>query len=109
LILLIRARIDNQIRNPEIAPTPNARLNHRRKAAGFILRMFQLHKQRPRGVDVMFRSSDLQSAKAREESEAVFDTETRVPSIPAQRAERSHTKNQNPAPHITPTRKNPHS
>ncbi len=56
--------------------------------------MFQLHKQRPRGVDVMFRSSDLQSAKAREESEAVFDTETRVPSIPAQRAERSHTKGQ---------------
>ncbi len=42
----------------------------------------------------MFRSSDLQSAKAREESEAVFDTETRVPSIPAQRAERSHTKDQ---------------
>ena len=42
----------------------------------------------------MFRSSNFQSAKTREESEAVFDTETRVPSIPAQRAERSHTKDQ---------------
>ena len=61
------------------APFPNARLNLRRKAAGFILRMFQLHEQRPREVDVMFRSSDLQSAKTREESEAVFDTSPRVP------------------------------
>jgi len=67
----------------------HARLNHRRKAAGFILRMFQLHEHRPRGVVSMFRSSDLQSAKAREESEPIFDTETRVPSIPA---ERSHIK-----------------
>ena len=40
----------------------------------------------------MFRSSNLQSAKTREESEAVFDTSPRVPRIPAQRAERSHTK-----------------
>ncbi|MBQ3955038.1 MAG: hypothetical protein II680_04055, partial [Clostridia bacterium] len=27
---------------------PNARLNLRRKAAGLVLRMFQLHEQRPR-------------------------------------------------------------
>ena len=42
---LIRARIDKQIQNNEIATTPNARLNLRRKAAGFILRMFQLHAE----------------------------------------------------------------
>ncbi|MBQ3860355.1 MAG: hypothetical protein II779_07490, partial [Clostridia bacterium] len=68
----------------------HARLNYRRKAAGFILRMFRLHEYRPRGVVSMFRSSDLQSAKAREESEPIFDTETRVSRIHAQRAERSH-------------------
>ncbi len=45
--------------------------------------MFQLHEQRPREVAFMFRSSELQPAKAREESEPVFDTEPRVPSIPA--------------------------
>ena len=73
---------------PHIVPF-HARLNLCRKAAGFILRMFQLHEHRPREVDSMFRSSDLQSAKAREESEPVFDTEQRVLSIPAKR---SHPK-----------------
>ena len=29
-------------------PVPNARLNLRRKAAGLVLRMFQMHEQRPR-------------------------------------------------------------
>ena len=29
-------------------PVPNARLNLRREAAGLVLRMFQLHEQRPR-------------------------------------------------------------
>ncbi len=29
-------------------PVPNARLKCRRKAAGLVLRMFQLHEQRPR-------------------------------------------------------------
>ncbi len=36
--------MDFQIPTPENAKTPNARLNLCRKAAGFILRMFQLHK-----------------------------------------------------------------
>ena len=59
LILLIRARIDNQIRDPEIAPTPNARLNLRRKAAGFILRTGSTARRRPREETSMFRSSCL--------------------------------------------------
>ena len=33
----------------------NARLNHRRKAAGFILRMFQLHDRRSSAVGSMFK------------------------------------------------------
>ena len=90
LVSLPRAGKDKQIPTSETATTPNARLNHRREAAGFILRMFQLHEHRPREVDSMFRSSDLQSAKAREESEPVFDTSPRVPRIHAQRAEPSH-------------------
>ena len=59
LFFFPRARIDNQIRNPKHATTPIARLNFCRKAAGFILRMFQLHVQRPREVGFMFRSSCL--------------------------------------------------
>ncbi|MBQ3862091.1 MAG: hypothetical protein II779_16325 [Clostridia bacterium] len=46
-----------------LCPSSNARLNHRRKAAGFILRMFRLHEQRPREVDAMFRSSCLNRQK----------------------------------------------
>ena len=60
-----RAGTDKQIPTPEYAITPNARLNHRREAAGFILRMFQLHDQRPRGVGSMFSSINQQFAKAR--------------------------------------------
>ena len=86
---LIRARMNNQIRTPETATTPNARLNLCRKATGLVPCMFQPSEQRPREVVSMFRSSDLQSAKAREESEPVFDTSSRVPRIPAKR---SHTK-----------------
>ncbi len=55
-----------------------ARLNHRRKAAGFILRMFRLSEHRPRGVDAMFRSSRLNLSKSAKEGETVFDTETRA-------------------------------
>jgi len=42
--------MDFQIPTPENVKTPNARLNLCRKAAGFILRMFQLHEKRPREV-----------------------------------------------------------
>ncbi|MBQ3862258.1 MAG: hypothetical protein II779_17175, partial [Clostridia bacterium] len=76
----------------------HARLNHRRKAAGFILRMFLLHEHRPRGVVSMSRASDLQSAKAREDSEPIFDTETRVPSIPAKRSHIKIQKSRNARP-----------
>ena len=62
----------------------NARLNHRRKAAGFILRMFQLQKQRPRGVDFILRLGMSESAQAREESGSVFDTEQRVLQNPSE-------------------------
>ncbi|MBQ3860875.1 MAG: hypothetical protein II779_10120, partial [Clostridia bacterium] len=63
LIFLIRAKIDKQIRTPEDATTLNARLNLRRKAAGFILRMFQLHDHRPREENSMFRSLCLNRRK----------------------------------------------
>ena len=68
------------------------------EAAGFILRMFQPHVGDQAGLPPCSGSSNLQSAKAREEYEPVFDTETRVPSIPAKR---SHTKNRKSrtAPH----------
>jgi hypothetical protein len=36
-----------------------ARLNLRREAAGFILRMFRLSERRPRGENAMFRPSFL--------------------------------------------------
>ena len=42
-------------------PVPNARLNLCRKAAGLVLRMFQLHEQRPRedvGCKIEFRFRD---------------------------------------------------
>ncbi len=51
-------------------------------------------------------SSDPHSAQAREDSEPVFDTEPRVPSIPA---ERSHPKNANPNPKQNPAADLPHS
>ena len=47
----------------------------------------------------MFRLVWVESVQAREDAEPVFDMETRVPSIFAQRAERSHIKTENPAPH----------
>ena len=40
----------NRSRRTITRTTPIARLNHRRKAAGFILRMFQPYVRRPRGV-----------------------------------------------------------
>ena len=59
--------MDFQIPTPENAKTPNARLNLCRKAAGFILRMFQLHEHRSRGVAFMFRLVRLESVQARED------------------------------------------
>ena len=85
-------------RPPAHCPSSNARLNYRRKAAGFILRMFRLPEHRPRGVVSMSRSSDLQSAKAREDNEPIFDTETRVSRIPAKRSHQIKPK----IPHIPP-------
>jgi len=41
----------------------NARLNHRRKAAGFILRMFQLHDRRSSAVGFIFRLVRLNLSK----------------------------------------------
>ena len=43
----------------------NARLNFCRKAEELAPSMFRLTEQRPRGVDVMFGSSNPQSVKAR--------------------------------------------
>ncbi|MBQ3637881.1 MAG: hypothetical protein II953_05915, partial [Clostridia bacterium] len=40
----------------------NARLNLCRKAAELVLRMFQLHEQRPRGDSAMFRLGNPQAA-----------------------------------------------
>ena len=57
--------MDNQIRNSENATTPNARLNLRRKAAGFILRMFQLPEHRPREAASMFRLVRVESEGTR--------------------------------------------
>ena len=65
LSFLIRARMDNQIRNSENATTPNARLNLRRKAAGFILRMFQLHIWRSSAVGSMFKLVRIESEGTR--------------------------------------------
>ncbi|MBQ3862169.1 MAG: hypothetical protein II779_16720, partial [Clostridia bacterium] len=63
--------------NVKGSPLFHARLNLRRKAAGLVLRMFQLHQHRPREVGLMFRlvhsaicksargSADSQAAKTR--------------------------------------------
>ncbi|MBQ3637659.1 MAG: hypothetical protein II953_04780, partial [Clostridia bacterium] len=45
----------------------HARLNHRRKAAGFILRMFQLYDRRSSAVGSMFRLVPFESEKLRED------------------------------------------
>ena len=55
LNLSMCARMRKQARLPSARPVPNARLNLRRKAAEFVLRMFRLHEQRPRGVIFPFR------------------------------------------------------
>ena len=104
---LIRARIDNQIRNPENATTPNARLNLCRKAAGFILRMFQLHDHRPREVVFPLRFVRLEFAEARE-GRPIPRLNDRA-SLPSLRSGRSAPiqLTKNPAPHISPMRTNP--
>ena len=79
LIFFICARKDKQIPPHRHASAPIARLNLRRKAAGFILRMFQLHDRRPREVVSMFRLVRVDSVQVREESEPFFDTRPRVP------------------------------
>jgi len=61
--------------------------------AGFILRTLRPHVGDQAGSTPCSGSSDPHSAQAREDSEAVFDTEPRVPSIPAKR---SHPKNSHP-------------
>ena len=70
-------------------PVPNARLNLCRRPQT-CLRMFQLHEHRPREENVIFWLVISESVQAREDTATVFDTETRVPSIPAKR---SHIKN----------------
>ena len=90
-----RAGTDNQFPTHKIAITPNARLNHRREAAELVLRMFQLHDQRPREENAMFRSSCL-NLKQPAKIAPFFSCKTARPPNPAKR---SHPKNANPAPH----------
>ena len=78
LLFFTCAGLDLQIPIYKNAKTPIARLNHCRKAEELAPSMFRLHEQRPREENAMFRSSDMQSAKEREESEPVFDTSPRV-------------------------------
>ncbi|MBQ5354869.1 MAG: hypothetical protein IIU08_03260, partial [Clostridia bacterium] len=85
--------------NVKESPLFNARLNLRRKAAGLVLRMFQLHQHRPRGVDVMFRLVHSAICKSARGSLRVSASRPRDLSIVAQRAERSHQKIKIPAPH----------
>ena len=91
---LIRARIDNQMRNPEIAISPNARLNHRRKAAGLVLRMFRLHEQRPREVVFPHRLVRPELEEAREDRP--ISRLNAHASLPSQRSA-PHSKPENPA------------
>ncbi|MBQ3956452.1 MAG: hypothetical protein II680_11220, partial [Clostridia bacterium] len=77
------------------------------KAAGLVLRMFQLHQHRPREVGLMFRlvhSAICKSARGSADSQAA---KTRVFSIVAQRAERSHQKSKIPLPKLHPAAGNP--
>ncbi len=53
------------------------------EAAGLVLRTGSAARRRPREVDAMFSPVMSESFKTREESEPVFDTSPRVPSIPA--------------------------
>ena len=70
----------------------NARLNHRRKAAGFILRMFQLHAEDRARLTPCSGMSGLNPYKRAKDTDPVFDTEPRVSRILAKRAMRSHPK-----------------
>ncbi len=56
LNLSMCARMRKQARLPSARPVPNARLNLRRKAAEFVLRMFRLREQRPRGGYLPFQA-----------------------------------------------------
>ena len=92
----------------------NARLNHRRKAAGFILRMFQLHDHRPREENAMFRSPCLNRqnlakigpfpgctpARPLNPSEAFPFKKTKIPHIPPPDADKK------PAP-VSPPHSSP--
>jgi len=83
---MMEAAVQNEkLSHAEHHPDPrtlspfHARLNFCREAAGFILRMFRLSEQRPRGVDAMFRlikSAISQNARGPETSSA---SQTRVP------------------------------
>ena len=56
----------------------NARLNLCRKAAGFILRMFQLHVRRSSAVGSMFKLVRFESVKAREDR-PIYQLHPRAP------------------------------
>ena len=77
-----------------------------RRCIRHCLRMFRPHAVDQAGLTPCSGSSDPHSAQAREDSEPVFDTEPRVPSIPAKR---SHPKNANPNPKQNPAADLPHS
>ena len=76
-------------RPPALCPSSNARLNFCRRPQNLFCARVQPHFGDQAGLAPCSGSSCPQSAKAREESEAVFDTSPRDPSIPA---ERSHLK-----------------
>ena len=85
----------------------NARLKCRRRPARLrrcvrhCLRMFQLYVHRPREGCLHVPARSVCNLHKRAKRVNRFSIQARAsPSIPAQRAERSHTKNSNPAPHI---------
>ena len=92
---------ETSFRSPVHCPFSNARLNHRRKAAGFILRMFQLPEHRPREVVTPLRLIQPESEQAREDRPIPRLNDRASPesqrSAPIQ-------KNKNPAPHVPPMR-----
>ncbi len=70
---------------PVARPVPNARLKCCRKAADLSAHVSAV-RRRPRGVGSMFRLVRSESVQARGDAEPVFDTEPRVPPIPAKRS-----------------------
>ena len=93
---LICARVNNQIRNPENAATPNARLNFCRKATGLSRACFSYPNTDRARLAPCSGSSGLNLTTARGSLHSPAER-PRVPRIPA---ERSHINNENPAPHL---------